>query len=107
MELTISAALRGSALEITHTWEGDEYRSSLANEMSRRICDFEDRLVREALIKLGWTPPEDTTLRDTQHELAILHDAFKLYPGAWCCAGARHSNGWHHRLDCKNYVICF
>lgn len=44
-------------------------------------------------------------LRDTQHELALLHDHYKLYPGAWCCDAARWSNGWNHATNCKNWVL--
>lgn len=53
-------------------------------------------------------PPEAErqTLLELQHELAILHDAFKLYPGAWCCKTARSTNGWNHNHDCKNHVVC-
>lgn len=46
-------------------------------------------------------------LRDTQHELALLHDHYKLYPGAWCCRGAQFRNGWHHNENCKNWVLKF
>lgn len=46
-------------------------------------------------------------LRDTQHELALLHDHYKLYPGAWCCDAARWSNGWNHATNCKNWVLTF
>lgn len=49
---------------------------------------------------------ERQTLLELQHELAILHDAFKLYPGAWCCKTARSTNGWNHNHDCKNHVVC-
>lgn len=44
-------------------------------------------------------------LLDTQHELALLHDHYKLYPGAWCCDAARWSNGWNHATNCKNWVL--
>lgn len=46
-------------------------------------------------------------LLDTQHELAILHDTYKLYPGEWCCNAARFSNGWNHAESCKNWVLKF
>lgn len=46
-------------------------------------------------------------LIDTQHELALLEDRYKLYPGAWCCARARATNGWHHYENCKNWVVQF
>lgn len=50
---------------------------------------------------------ERQTLLELQHELAILHDTFKLYPGAWCCETARRSNGWHHVSTCKNWVLVY
>lgn len=46
-------------------------------------------------------------LLNVQHELAILHDTFKLYPGAWCCETARRSNGWDHVSTCKNWVLVY
>lgn len=62
-------------------------------------------------LKEGFHPPvyigTESPLELAQHELAILHDHYKLYPGAWCCEGARASNGWHHRESCKNWVLVF
>lgn len=45
-------------------------------------------------------------LMDALHEIAIFHDIHKLYPGAWCCKGARNSNGWHHTAGCVNDEPC-
>lgn len=33
-----------------------------AHVTPRRVINFEDQKVREALIELGWTPPEETPL---------------------------------------------
>lgn len=49
----------------------------------------------------------ETQLLEAQHELAILHDHYKLYPGAWCCSLSRATNGWHHEQTCKNWVLTF
>ena len=38
-----------------------------AHETHRRIINFEDQKVREALIELGWTPPEETPLAQTDN----------------------------------------
>lgn len=47
----------------------------------------------------------ESPLELVQHELAILENDYKLYPGAWCCTAAKHSNGWHHEMTCKNWVM--
>lgn len=58
---------------------------------------------------LNCKPSRDTLeqqLRDTQHELALLEDRYKLYPGAWCCKGAEFSGGWYHDIACSNWAPC-
>ena len=50
---------------------------------------------------------QERKLVEAQHELALLHDVYRLYPGAWCCKTAQASNGWHHISTCKNHVVCF
>lgn len=46
-------------------------------------------------------------LLDTQHELALLHDHLKLYPGAYCCKLSQATRGWHHNQECKNWGTKF
>lgn len=55
----------------------------LRRELCRRVLDTEDRMVREALIKLGWSPPERTReLIDTL--LRINCDVWPLVHGLTC-----------------------
>lgn len=48
---------------------------------------------------------QERKLVEIQHELALLHDEFKLYPNPWCCTLAQKTRGWHHHTNCKNWVL--
>ena len=48
--------LKGSALHIHSGLKSDI--NEQANEITRKIIDLEDKVVKSSLIKLGWTPPK-------------------------------------------------
>jgi hypothetical protein len=59
MKVTVTPKLQGTTLEIltelqnTHSW-----LEHLPTQISIKVAELEDQAVREALIALGWTPPD-------------------------------------------------
>lgn len=39
----------------------DVFGPSFREQLMRRVVDTQEKQIREALIKLGWTPPKDKT----------------------------------------------
>ena len=62
MELTakVIPTLRGSTLTIEREFSTDRHvrLGNIAREFSAKVVELEDAAIREALIKLGWTPPK-------------------------------------------------
>jgi hypothetical protein len=65
MKYTVGTKIEGKKIICETSFIPDEsiMRDSgtgvLAQQISRRVADTEDKAIREALIRLGWTPPDD------------------------------------------------
>jgi hypothetical protein len=76
-------------------------------EATRRL-NHDPRNPRPTCDCLNCKPDREVLMKqlvDTQHELALLMDRYKLYRGAWCCDQVAATNGWHHVPTCKNWVL--
>ena len=56
-EYNIKCRFNSSMIEVEGGFENES--QDLVGKMARKIINLEDKAVREALIKLGWTPPCD------------------------------------------------
>lgn len=54
-EIELRVNTYGSKIELEQVSIHNEIRQNLV----RKIIDLEDQLIRDALIKLGWTPPKE------------------------------------------------
>lgn len=55
IKCSISSELKGESLIIENRIDG------LYEHYYKEIINFKEEAIREALIKLGWTPPKDTS----------------------------------------------
>ena len=56
MEVVVKALYSPPIIGVqVETW----MQSDIRKEMYRRIINLEDQVIREQLIKLGWTPPAE------------------------------------------------
>lgn len=79
----------------TVLFEFQEGVLSAGLHVSRFIMNTRETAVREALIKLGWTPPTD--------EPAIAHRGSHIIPNSFCCRGCKntfpYSDAHIHKAD--------
>lgn len=55
MEKEVKVSVNNNKIELESWILANEVRSNFV----RKVVDTEDLLIREALIKIGWTPPKD------------------------------------------------
>lgn len=57
-------------VECAHDERFIELRTKLMDQTMRSVCDTQDQLIRAALIKMGWTPPQESH-SDTRTHVAL------------------------------------
>lgn len=105
--LQLSSHLEGSKLILETKLVPSNMLTDLANTITRQEIDLKDKLIRETLIALGWTPPETAIAYKQQRDSLLEFCKNAPVSSGVCCCGDdmdAHSSE-HSPVDQWDYSI--